>query len=112
MIFSIGEEVAVNGEPGVILHAIDNDNYAVTMVDTGHTCTAPIATILPRGIEVYRDALGHRQYRAEGPAGVFLVTRAQHTWEVWRSDSLNTTARDRDLQHALYRAVQCANADR
>jgi len=65
---------------------------------------------LPVGVETYTDVLGRQQYCAKGPNGTFLVTRAQHTWEVWRSDSLNTAARDRDLRHALEHAVYYANA--
>lgn len=65
---------------------------------------------IPAGIETYADALGRQQYRAVGPNGTFLITRATHTWEVWRSDSLNTIARSRVLQHAMEDAVYYANA--
>lgn len=68
------------------------------------------ATIIPAGIESYADVLGRTQYRAVGPNGRFLITRATHTWEVWRSDSLNTISRSRDLRSALLDAVYYANA--
>jgi hypothetical protein len=71
--------------------------------------TAMDATIIPAGIESYADVLGRTQFRAVGPNGTFLITRAAHTWEVWRSDSLNTIARDRNLRPALEVAVYYAN---
>jgi hypothetical protein len=67
------------------------------------------APAVPAGVEAYADALGRQQWRAVGPNGTFLITRARHTWEIWRSDSLNTIARDRDLYRAAEVALYYAN---
>ena len=67
---------------------------------------------LPEWAETYADALGRTQYRVIGPNGTFLVTRKDRfaPFEVWLSTSLNTIARDRDLQSALGHARYYAHA--
>lgn len=61
-------------------------------------------------IETYTDVLGRTQYAVTGPNGDYLVTRKNErsTWEVRRSDSLHTTAREATLDRALKRAKRVA----
>jgi hypothetical protein len=70
------------------------------------------AITLPEWAETYTDVLGRTQHRVTGPNGNFLVTRKDRfaPFEVWRSDSLNTIARDRDLLRAREHAHYYAHA--
>lgn len=71
---------------------------------------SPAAAAAPAPARGYVDVSGRQQYAVDGPRGTFLITRKRDSdaWEVWRSDSLSTAARNRNLDRAV--AIAAARA--
>lgn len=68
-----------------------------------HTTEELDAVLDLPGVSTYVDFTGLTQYRAEGPRGVFLITkgRREDVWMVWRPDSLKTASRGRNLPQSI-----------